>query len=125
MLSARIAFLRRQLGLNQAQLAARLGISPSAVGMYEQGRREPDCKTLCALARALDTTVDYLLTGSGVPGEDAALRSAFNRARRRLEAQPVTLRSADGSVLPEGTLVKIVKLEGVKLYVEPVHTPVL
>lgn len=33
--------LREQRGLNQAQLAEKLGISPSAVSAYEQGRRMP------------------------------------------------------------------------------------
>ena len=42
MLGARIAALRRQAGMNQGELAKKLGISPSAVGMYEQGRREPN-----------------------------------------------------------------------------------
>ena len=51
MLGARIAALRREAGLNQAELARRLRISPSAVGMYEQGRREPPLDTLVALAR--------------------------------------------------------------------------
>lgn len=63
MLGARIAALRREAGLNQAELARRLRISPSAVGMYEQGRREPPLDTLVALARELGVTVDYLLTG--------------------------------------------------------------
>ena len=50
MLGARIALLRRQRGMSQKELAARLGVSPSAVGMYEQGRREPDCAGLLKLA---------------------------------------------------------------------------
>ena len=40
MLGARIAALRRQAGMNQGELAKKLGISPSTVGMYEQGRRD-------------------------------------------------------------------------------------
>lgn len=63
MLGARIAALRRELGWNQAELAKRLQISPSAVGMYEQGRREPSADMLVALSRALGVSVDYLLTG--------------------------------------------------------------
>ena len=39
MKGARIAALRRQADMSQAQLARLLGVSPSAVGMYEQGRR--------------------------------------------------------------------------------------
>lgn len=63
MLGRRIGALRRERGLSQAELAARLGISASAMGMYEQGRREPSVDTLVALARELDVTTDYLLTG--------------------------------------------------------------
>lgn len=68
MLGARIAALRRQAGMNQAELARRLKISPSAVGMYEQGRREPSADMLLAMARTLQVSVDYLL--SGEPGRE-------------------------------------------------------
>ena len=40
MLGARIAALRRDAGWSQAELGKRLQVSASAVGMYEQGRRE-------------------------------------------------------------------------------------
>ena len=63
MLGARIAALRRSRGLSQAELARNLQISASAVGMYEQGRREPSAELLVALAREFETSVDYLLTG--------------------------------------------------------------
>ena len=89
MLGARIAALRRSAGWNQAELARRLQISPSAVGMYEQGRREPSADLLVAMARVLGVSVDYLLTGS--PGEEesatleAVLRDRIISADRRLE----------------------------------------
>ena len=63
MLGARIAALRRRAGLSQAKLAQRLQISASAMGMYEQGRREPSGEVLVALARELEVTTDFLLTG--------------------------------------------------------------
>lgn len=63
MLGPRIATLRKQKEMSQAELAARLGVSPSAVGMYEQGRREPSCDILLALSSEFGVTVDYLLTG--------------------------------------------------------------
>lgn len=63
MLGARIAALRRDVGMSQAELAERLKISPSAVGMYEQGRREPSADTLVALADIFQVSTDYLLTG--------------------------------------------------------------
>jgi transcriptional regulator with XRE-family HTH domain len=53
--------LRLRSGFTQAQLAGRLNISASTVGMYEQGRREPDNDTLSKLCLVLNTSVDYLL----------------------------------------------------------------
>ena len=54
----RIAQLRRSKGLSQAALAQALGLSTSAIAMYEQGRREPSVSTIIALADALDVTID-------------------------------------------------------------------
>ena len=89
MLGARIAALRRQAGWNQAELAQRLQISPSAVGMYEQGRREPSADTLVDMARVLGVSVDYLLTGTLDAREcdnlEVMLRDRITSADRRLE----------------------------------------
>ncbi len=63
-LGARIAALRKEQHLSQAELADRLGISPSAVGMYEQGRREPCGALLVSMAKEFGVTTDFLLTGS-------------------------------------------------------------
>ena len=70
MLGARIAMLRREAGYSQAELAKHLGISASAVGMYEQGRREPAVDILVAMARIFGVTTDYLLTGKPAEPED-------------------------------------------------------
>lgn len=53
--------LRVKAGLTQAQLADKLNISASTIGMYEQGRREPDNRTLSKLCLELGTSGDYLL----------------------------------------------------------------
>ena len=63
MLGSRIASLRQTYGLSQAELAQRLHISTSAIGMYEQGRREPSVDTLVALSREFGVSLDYLLSG--------------------------------------------------------------
>ena len=63
MLGSRIAALRRQQGLSQAELARRLHISASAVGMYEQGRREPSLDLIVALSEELEVSTDFLLRG--------------------------------------------------------------
>ena len=85
MLGARIAALRRAKGWNQAELAAHLQVSPSAVGMYEQGRREPAAEILVALARLFDVSVDYLLTGKGnEESAENALETALDSAQAQL-----------------------------------------
>ena len=88
MLGARIAALRREAGLSQAELASRLQVSPSALGMYEQGRREPSADTLVRLSRELGVTTDYLLTGKPAERETEKLDELLGRIRaadQRLE----------------------------------------
>ena len=63
MLGQRIAALRGQRGWSQAELARRLNISSSAVGMYEQGRREPSVEMLVAISRVFSVSTEFLLTG--------------------------------------------------------------
>ena len=63
MIGLQIALLRQKHGLRQAELAALLNISPSAVGMYEQGRRLPSLNMVVRLSRTFGVSVDYLLTG--------------------------------------------------------------
>lgn len=73
MLGLRIAAQRRKLGISQTELARRLCISPSAVGMYEQGRREPSNNILVALSKELKVSTDYLLTGQDwIPDDNSA-----------------------------------------------------
>lgn len=64
MLHCRIALLRRRIGINQQQLAEKLHISPSTVGMYEQGRRTPNVDILVQMSRIFNVSLDYLITGS-------------------------------------------------------------
>ena len=90
MMGPRIAALRRGAGMSQAELARILGVSPSAVGMYEQGRREPSAAGLVALAHVFGVTTDYLLTGKPSRPEDSAvlaqmMESLVNLAELRLE----------------------------------------
>lgn len=66
MIGQRIAALRKNAGMSQAALARTLRVSPSAVGMYEQGRREPPVAILVELSRVFGVTTDYLLTGRPV-----------------------------------------------------------
>lgn len=53
--------IRKKSGLTQQQLANKLGISRSAVGMYEKGEREPNFETLELIADTFNVDMNYLL----------------------------------------------------------------
>ena len=53
--------LRNSCGLTQAEMAEKLGISRSTIGMYETGAREPDFETLEKIADFFNVDIDYLL----------------------------------------------------------------
>ena len=75
MLGLRIALLRVEKGWSQAELAKRIGVSASAVGMYEQGRREPSLTLLVHIAQEFVVTTDYLLTGIWTTSLEGTSRS--------------------------------------------------
>lgn len=52
---------RKQLGLTQEELAARVGTSKQMVCKYEKGQRSPKVAMANAFATALETTLDELL----------------------------------------------------------------
>ncbi|GEM_PF-612257 len=52
---------RLQKGWTQGQLAEKLYVVPTAVGMWETGKRKPDIITLKKLAQIFNCTTDDLL----------------------------------------------------------------
>ena len=56
----RIISLRNEKNMTQAQLAKELNISPSAIEMYEQGRRKPSYELL-------EEICDYFNVDMGLP----------------------------------------------------------
>lgn len=58
--------LRLSRNITQGELAAKLGISRSAVGMYETGGREPDFEMMEAIADIFNVDMDYLMGRSQV-----------------------------------------------------------
>ena len=57
----RLKQLRKNIPLNQGQLALRVGVSPSLISAYETGNRFPSCEVLLRLSRIFHVSVDYLL----------------------------------------------------------------
>lgn len=61
MFGKRIAELRKRHGLTQAELAKSIGISRSALSLYETEKREPDIETLSKFTSLFKVSTDYLL----------------------------------------------------------------
>ena len=53
--------IRESRGLTQKQLADKLNIASSTVGMYEQGRRQPDLDTLIKMSDKLLIPISMLI----------------------------------------------------------------
>lgn len=62
--------LRKANNLSQQQLAEKLGMSPSGIGMWEQNRRQPDNETLKKIAQLFDVSTDYLLGNDIKPNDE-------------------------------------------------------
>lgn len=69
----RLRTLRKQHGLLQKDVAKKLGITASAYGYYEQGKREPTIEIINKLASIFGVTTDYLLGNTDSPGENNKL----------------------------------------------------
>jgi transcriptional regulator with XRE-family HTH domain len=72
----RLRARRRELGLSQVALAARLGISQPAISHWENDQKEPLLSSLVALAKSLEISTDWLVLGT----PDAMLSGNTNSA---------------------------------------------
>lgn len=83
MLGEKLRHLRKERGLTQQELAEKVMVAPSTIGMYEQGRREPDTTTLSKLSQVLHVSVDYLLSESQEDA-DKDIEDVIAEIRQRL-----------------------------------------
>lgn len=68
-IGARIKEKRKELGLTQEELSQKVGVTYQAVSKWENDTSYPDIVLMAEVARALNTSIDYLVTGSA--GESA------------------------------------------------------
>mgnify|MGYP005940775039 CR=1 FL=1 len=102
----RIKILRKERGLTQAQLAQELNISASSVGMYEQGRREPDVNMCFRLAEYFGVSIDYMMGGRAE--KSIEWKDFVERIRRDLmNFECITV---DGVSLTRQELEKVIQL---------------
>lgn len=64
-LGDRIANLRKELDINQKELATKVGITEASLSRYENNLREPKSEIIVRLAKVLKTSTDYLLGVNG------------------------------------------------------------
>ena len=109
----RIKELRKKKKWTQKELAAKLDCQFSIFNKYESGIHTPPPEKLIKVAELLDTTVDYLLTGSLSEKKPLNSIRLFERFRK-LE---------DFNIEDQDTIIKLIDAMIVKQQVEGVIKP--
>ncbi|MFK0692469.1 helix-turn-helix domain-containing protein [Mesorhizobium sp. IMUNJ 23033] len=79
-----------ELGLSNAEVARRAGLSERRYGNYVSGRREPDLSTLVRIASVLATTPNALLMARGAElSPDELVRQRATAAVNALRADDI------------------------------------
>ena len=73
----RLVALRRERGLSQEDLAARLGVSRQAISKWERAESSPDTDNLIALARLYGISLDELLLQPAQGGDRCESQYAY------------------------------------------------
>lgn len=94
-LGQNISTLRKKRGLSQAQLAEKLDIGTSTLGMYETNKREPSYETLLNIANFFNTSIDELL------GRNANTKSESTKDDIALTWSDLDMPMPYGGKLPE------------------------
>lgn len=79
--------LREDRNVSRKELAAFLNISVSTLGMYEQGRREPNIDMLIKLADYFNVSLDFLVGRSSNSGERKIMLEAL-RLKNKIDKLP-------------------------------------
>ena len=83
----RLRRLRKEIGLSQEEVAARLGVSRQAVAKWEKGESLPDLESCVALADLYGTTVDHLARNLRVEEKTADGKHVFGVSRLNEKGQ--------------------------------------
>jgi transcriptional regulator with XRE-family HTH domain len=82
---------RLMLGLSQEELAAAIGLTFQQVQKYERGTNRISVSRLVDISRALKTSFDFFLDGSGAP-KKPAMRGVSDVAQDDYAPDPLTRR---------------------------------
>lgn len=82
-LGKRIYDLRKTAGITQQELAEQVGVSFQCISYAERGEREPKSVNLLKIAKALNVTTDYLLTGEHVSDDYIVINEKLKKTNQR------------------------------------------
>lgn len=118
MFGNRLKELREQKGISQEDLGLILKLSPSAIGMYERGQREPDLERIKEIAAYFNVTIDFLLDNAGYDKETEKICTDVNRLIDELAV--FIYKTVKDKHLPIEKAVRLLEItkENIKLYIE-------
>lgn len=70
-----LVFLRKRAGLSQQELADKMEVSRSLIGMYEAGQRMPSFEMLEAIADIFNVNIDFLIGHKEIGEHSEAFRA--------------------------------------------------
>lgn len=105
-----IQTLRRELGLTQAQLGERLGVTDKAISRWERGVGFPDISLLEPLAEALGVTVVELMRSEKIEAETITKEDAGQAMAQTIELAELQRRLKRRARLMTWVLVPLVML---------------
>lgn len=97
----RIKNRRKELRLTQIDIKSAVGISSGNISDIENGNRLPAASTLVQLAKILDCSVDWILTGTSSNKENSALLQAGDYTEEKLLANFRKLAEKDKEEIQE------------------------
>ena len=91
-LSDNIKYMRKQMGLTQAELAEKLGLKRPVIGAYEEGRAEPRLQTLTHMASFFGVNIDAIVNTDLSTGE-----SSTDASGKSLRVLPIAIDANDNT----------------------------
>lgn len=64
-MNTRIKYIRKEIGLTQAEFGERIGVTQNSVAQFELGRRNPSEQTIMMICREFHVSEEWLRTGKG------------------------------------------------------------
>ena len=85
----RLSHLLKQNGMTQRELAKKVNVTEAAMSRYMQGTRVPRAETLSKMAKNLNTTTDFILTGENLtPLEESFSKDFYEMYKIAIKISP-------------------------------------